>query len=98
MARRNINLAALIDEPWCLMPHASAIWPLVVEAFRARGLGMPRVAVRSNSPHLFSAMIHTGRFLSVAPASTVLMSGKRLGLKALPVDVSIEPLPSASSL
>ena len=93
LRRRNISLAALIDEPWCLMPHESAIWPVVVEAFRARGLEMPRVAVRSNSPHLFYAMIHTGRFLSVAPASTVLMSGERLGLKALPVDVSIRAAP-----
>src|SRR5262249_43122240 len=48
--RRNIKPAELIDEPWCLVPSASALWPLVVEAFRARGLGVPRPAVRSNSP------------------------------------------------
>ena len=29
----------------------------------------------------------------MALASTVLMSGKRLGLKALPVDLSIRPAP-----
>ena len=93
LRRRNINPAELTDEPWCLMPQETATWSVVVEAFRARGLGMPRLAVRSNSPHLYYAMVHTGRFLSVAPASTVLMSGKRLGLKALPVDISIRPAP-----
>jgi DNA-binding transcriptional LysR family regulator len=93
LRRRNIKSADLIDEPWCLVPSESPLWPIVAEAFRARGLGMPRLVVRSNSPHLYYAMVHTGRFLSVAPASTMLMSGKRLGLKAVPVDISIRASP-----
>jgi hypothetical protein len=42
-------------------------------------------------------MVQSGRFLSVAAASTLRPSGKRLGLKALPVDIQIKPGQSASS-
>jgi len=71
LRRRKIEPAELVDEPWCLTRYDSAIGPFVAQAFRARGLGVPRLTVRSNSPHLFYAMVHTGRFLSVAPASTL---------------------------
>jgi DNA-binding transcriptional LysR family regulator len=91
--RRSIQLAELVDEPWCLVSSQSPLWPVVVAAFHARGLAMPRLAVRSNSPHLSYAMAHTGRFLAVAAASTLRMSGKRLGLKAVPVDLPIHPGP-----
>jgi DNA-binding transcriptional LysR family regulator len=91
--RRNIEPGELIDEPWCLGPYDSGIGPFIAQAFRARGLGIPRLTVRSSSPHLSHAMVQTGRFLSVAAASTLRLSGKRLGLKALPVDIRIKPGP-----
>jgi DNA-binding transcriptional LysR family regulator len=93
LQRRKIEPAELIDEPWSLTPHDSGIGPFVTQAFRARGLAMPRLTVRSNSPHLMYALVHTGRFLSMAPVSTLRLSGKRLGLKALPVDLPIQPGP-----
>src|SRR5262249_14998714 len=78
-----------------LVPHAprQRHRPLRYSGFRARGLEMPRLTVRSNSPHLMYALVHTGRFLSLAPVSTLRLSGKRLGLKALPVDLPIQPGP-----
>jgi DNA-binding transcriptional LysR family regulator len=93
LRRRKIEPSELISEPWCLGPYDSGIGPFIAEAFRARGLGMPRLSVRSSSPHLSHAMVHTGRFLSVAAASALRLSGKRLGLKALPVDIRIKPGP-----
>ena len=85
LRRRDIDPAELIDEPWCLpTPEGS-----IVEAFRAQGLKLSRHIVRSRSPHLYFAMAQTGRFLTVAPASTLRLNGKRLGLKALPVRFSI---------
>ena len=93
LRRRKIEPAELIDERWCLMAHDSGIGPFVTQAFRARGLGVPRLTVRSNSPHLYYALVHTGRFLSVAPISTLRLSGRRLGLKALPVDLAIQAGP-----
>jgi DNA-binding transcriptional LysR family regulator len=93
LRRRKIEPAELIDEPWCLTAYDSGIGPFVTQAFRARGLRVPRLTVTSNSPHLYYALVHTGRFLSVAPVSTLRLSGKRLGLKALPVDLAIRPGP-----
>jgi DNA-binding transcriptional LysR family regulator len=93
LRRRVIDPAELIDEPWCLTPDDLPISPFVAEAFRSWGLKAPRVTVRSNSPHLFYAMVRTGRFLAVAPTSTVQLSGRRLGLKPLPIKFSIQPGP-----
>jgi DNA-binding transcriptional LysR family regulator len=84
LKQRNIDLAKLIDEPWCL-PTEGVTLASIAEAFRARGLELPRRTVRSPSPHLYYAMAHTGRYLTLANASTLRLSGKRLGLKPLPV-------------
>jgi len=91
LRRRVIDPAELVDEAWCLPPDDLPISPLVAQAFRSLGLKSPRVTVRSNSPHLFYAMVRTGRFLTVAAASTVQLSGRRLGLRPLPVKFTIQP-------
>jgi len=93
LRRRVIDLAELSDEPWCLPPEDLPISPFVAEAFRSRGLKPPRVTVRSNSPHLFYALLRTGRFLAVAPSSTVQLSGRRLGMRPLPIRLAIQPGP-----
>src|SRR5262245_8203507 len=91
--RRVIDPTELIDEPWCFMPYDGAFGPLIADAFRARGLELPRLSVKSNSPSLYYAMVQTGRFLSVAPLSTIRLSGKQLGLKVLPIQLQIRPGP-----
>ena len=93
LRRRKIDPAELVDEPWCLPPDDLPITPFVVEAFLSRGLKAPHIAVRSNSPHLLYGMVRTGRFLAVAPSSTVQLSGARLGLKPLPMKFAIKPGP-----
>lgn len=93
LRRRSIDLAELVDEPWCLTPEGLPISPFVAEAFRSRGLKGPRIAVRSNSVHLWYALVRTGRFLAVTPASTVQLGGKRMGLRPLPTRLSIQPTP-----
>jgi DNA-binding transcriptional LysR family regulator len=93
LRRRAVDLAELIDEPWCLTPDELPISPFVAEAFRKRGLSPPRVVVRSNSVHLWYALIHSGRFLALAPGSTVRLSGKRLGLRPLPIRFAVQPGP-----
>jgi DNA-binding transcriptional LysR family regulator len=48
--------------------------------------------VGSNSVQLATALLATGRFVGVLSGSTLSLSGKRLGLKRLPVDLPIRPL------
>ena len=43
LSRRRVDLAELSDEPWILPPPDSLNYMTVAEAFRARGLGMPKV-------------------------------------------------------
>src|SRR5262249_37394415 len=93
LRRRTLELTALVDEPWCLTPEDLPISPFVAEAFRKHGLGPPRVVVRSNSVHLWYAMIASGRFLALAPTSTVRLAAGRLGLRPLPIRFAVQPGP-----
>lgn len=93
LRRRKIDLGELVEEAWCLVPDDLPIAPFVAQAFRSRGLEPPRVVVRANAPHLFYAMARTGRFLTVAETSTLRLSGRRLGLRPLPIKLTIQPGP-----
>jgi DNA-binding transcriptional LysR family regulator len=82
------------DEPWCLSPRDTFAGARALEAFNAMGLDAPRLTVESTtSIQLFVSLLATGRFLSMLSGSTLKLSGKRLGVKALPVDLPIEPGP-----
>jgi len=64
-----------------------------VDAFRASGLAVPHITVAGYGIQLQSALLGTGRFLSVLPGSFLKFNGKRLGLKALPIELPIPPRP-----
>ena len=89
--RRKIELAELMNEPWVLPALNTFTGPVVKEAFRVKGLDLPRQAVMTASIQLCIALLATGRFLTVFPASILRLSAKRLSVKALPVDLSIRP-------
>ena len=90
--RRKIDVAELIDEPWALPPYDSFIGSLVKDAFLARNLKPPRMTAMSTSLQLYTGLLATGRFLAVRSASTLRLSGKRPSVKALPVDLPIQPV------
>jgi DNA-binding transcriptional LysR family regulator len=89
---QKIVAAELINEPWALSPYDSFIGSIVKEAFRAKGLNPPRMTVSSYSLQLYTALLATGRFLTVCSASSLRLSGKRFKMKALPVDLPIRPV------
>lgn len=88
--RRSIDAAELLDEPWCLSPYDNFVGSRVAEAFHVRGLDRPRRVVTTTSIQLVAALLATGRFLAVLSGSTLRLSGKRLGLKPVPVDLSVQ--------
>ncbi len=90
--RRTVDPSALLDAHWCIPPQFSFVRGLIAEAFRAKGLDEPAHTVGSNSVQLATALLATGRFVGVLSGSTLRLSGKRLGLKRLPVDLPIRPL------
>jgi DNA-binding transcriptional LysR family regulator len=85
--RRRIKLVDLMDEPWALPPRDSPTGPIVVEVFRARGLDVPRAALVASSIPARNAMLASGRFLTIVPASVLKLSGGNDEIKALAVDI-----------
>jgi DNA-binding transcriptional LysR family regulator len=92
--RRKIALAELTNESWALPPLDSVLGSVIAEAFRANGLSVPRADVVTAGIQLYTALTAKG-YLAICPGSLLHFSAKRLGLKALPVDLPIHPWPVA---
>jgi DNA-binding transcriptional LysR family regulator len=91
--RRRLRLADLINEPWALPAWDAPYGAVVFEAFRANGLGVPRTVVTSTLP-VRSALLATGRFLSMVPRVVLEFSGRHL-LKGLSIDLPTTHRPLA---
>jgi DNA-binding transcriptional LysR family regulator len=91
-ARRcKVELADLIDEPWCMAPPDTLVGSRCVEAFRASGLDVPKRTVLATSIQLYNGLLATGRFLTILPDSLLKFSAKRFGLKGLPIELPVPP-------
>jgi DNA-binding transcriptional LysR family regulator len=66
---------------------------VVHEAFRANGLQVPRAAVSSTLP-VRTAMLSTGRFLSMVPRVVLQFPAKNQAFRALNIDLptTLRPL------
>ena len=91
--RRKIDLAELVDEPWILPPTDSWNYTNVAEAFRTRGLPLPKVRLVTFSVHLRTSLLTTGRFLTAFPGSVLSLDPNQFPLKVLPVDLPARPWP-----
>jgi DNA-binding transcriptional LysR family regulator len=93
--RRKIDLAELVDEPWILAGPESWNHRIVSEAFRALGLSMPKISLKTFSTHLRTNMVASGRFIATFPNSVARHYADRFSLKVLPVDLPARPWPVA---
>lgn len=87
--RRKVDLAELADALWCATPLETSIGSLLTEAFRARGLGPPRLTVSSvMSPPVVARFLENGRFVAVVADSLLnFFYAKRLPIRKLPVEL-----------
>ncbi len=92
--RRRLALADVMSEPWTLPPPDAPYGAVVFEAFRASGLGAPRTVVTSTLP-VRSALLATGRFLSMAPRVVLQFQAENHNLKSLPIDLPTTSRPLA---
>jgi len=94
--RRRIDLAELLDEPW-ILAEAPASWnySVIAEAFRTRGLRMPKISVMTFSVHLRMAMLNSGHFITTFPSAIPRLHVDRQSIKVLPVDLPDRPWPVA---
>ena len=93
--RRKIDLAELVNEPWILATPDTGPYRIVSEAFRARGLGAPRISLMTLSVHLRTNMLASGHFITTFPNSVARLHADRFSLKVLPVDLPPRPWPVA---
>jgi DNA-binding transcriptional LysR family regulator len=91
--RRNIELAALMDEPWVMPEADNLIWPLIEEGFSSAGVNSPAPQVVSNSMAIRMRLVETGRFLTILPGSTLHFGARRLRMKVLAVALPTEARP-----
>lgn len=87
MRRRRVDLADLLNDPWTLPPPDSFIGEFAKNAFRAQGLNSPRTTVITTSMHVRSRLLATGRFLTLLPGYALMLPGRHLWLRALPVEL-----------
>jgi DNA-binding transcriptional LysR family regulator len=85
--RRRVDLAELVNEPWILTAPHTWSYLRVAEAFRARGLEMPKVSVVTFSVHLRTHLLANCQFITALPNSVA----HRYSLKVLPVDLPNRP-------
>jgi DNA-binding transcriptional LysR family regulator len=93
-ARRRARFAfsELADEPWALPLPNTLVGALFSDAFSAQGLNYPPRGAVLGSIHLHCALVASGQYLAVMPASVVRRNGTLFGLRTLPVD---SPVPAS---
>jgi DNA-binding transcriptional LysR family regulator len=94
--RRKLALRDLLDEAWALGPNETFLGQLLLKAFRAQGLPMPRGVVTTLSIQMRLDLIETGRFLTVYSSAMTDYSSRRGRFKTLPVDLRDEAGPMAA--
>jgi DNA-binding transcriptional LysR family regulator len=90
--RRRLRLSDLMDENWALPAPDTPYGSVVREAFRANQLEVPRAAVTSTLP-VRTALLATGRFLSMVPS--IVLNAPGHALKVLPIDLPTTARPLA---
>lgn len=90
--RRKLKLADLVDEKWILLPPEIPESEWVASAFRSQGLRPPRARVTTLSLQLRAALLERGDFLTAFPPDLL---SRYPSIKALPVDLGLQPRPIA---
>jgi DNA-binding transcriptional LysR family regulator len=85
--RRKIKLSELVNEPWTWPASGTFFDALVLEAFRASGLGPPRATVYADAINMRTKLAANGHFLAIVPASIMRFPAKQGSLKVLPVEL-----------
>jgi DNA-binding transcriptional LysR family regulator len=93
--RRKIAAAELVDASWILTAPDTLVYQSVADAFRSRGLAMPKIGLVALSGHLRMFLLARGPFVTAVPSSLLRFNAAKLALKVLPVDFQIHGYPVA---
>ena len=84
--RRKIELAELLDEPWCLPPSDTMAGVRCREIFSENDLPVPQKVVESVSIEVPIGLLATQRFLTVLPTSLLQFAATRFSIKPLAIE------------
>ena len=92
---RHVSLEDLADAPWIVLPYG---WGegVLPEAFAAKGLPAPHIALKTFSIHLRLHLLATGQYVTALPQSVFRLHADRFGLKELAL--ALPPLPYGVAL
>jgi DNA-binding transcriptional LysR family regulator len=93
--RRKIDLSELITEPWILSGPDTWNNMELAEAWRARGIEMPKTRLETISNAVRVSLLATGPYIGTFPRSSMRLYADRFSLSVLPVDLPIRPWPVA---
>jgi DNA-binding transcriptional LysR family regulator len=93
--RRKIDPAELVDASWILTAPETSVYVRVAEAFRQRGLAVPKIGLTALSGHLRMSLLSRGPFVTALPSSLLRFNAAKFDLKILPVDLQIDGYPVA---
>ncbi len=65
----------------------------ITDAYRALGLPVPKIALKTLSTHLRANLVGSGKFIAPFPHSVFSFYAARFSLKALPVALPLRPWP-----
>ena len=91
--RRRIDLADLTDESWCLPSLENYPWSLIADAFKNRGLDLPRRIVTARSVQLLTGLVETGQFLTILPRTVLNFRPNGSPLKIVPAKLGMRTYP-----
>lgn len=89
VSRRSIKLADLVNEVWALPAPDDAFGPVILEAFRASGLEVPRTTIVTAALEIRANLLRTGRYLTVLPEFWLQLPERHPFIKKLPVALPI---------
>ncbi len=83
--RRHLSWSDLAGQPWVLT--ASDVWnhQMVSEAFAVQGQKPPTLLMKTVSVHLRAHMVASRPCITTFPRSVMMLQGRQLGLKSLPL-------------
>ena len=88
--RRKVDFADLTDEPWILTPPSCWTHTTVMDAFRARGLKLPKVCLMTYSVPVRMSLAASGPYITVFPGSVRPLDAFR-AIRVLPIDLPASP-------
>jgi DNA-binding transcriptional LysR family regulator len=91
--RKKIDFADVTDAYWITPFSGATAERALKDAFRVRGLAPPRIVVKTVSGHLRNFLCARGHFIALVPKSFLLINADTTGLKILPIELPMSPLP-----